>query len=58
MITICFYSKHPRYQLDCFTANLKQKIVRLLNSEGKNHRCLETDQGDQVSRVPPNKPKT
>ena len=47
----------PRYRLDFFPANLKQKVVRLLKSQVKNHSCRETGQSGQVPLVPPNKPK-
>ena len=47
----------PRYRLDFFHTNLKQKVVRLLKSEVKNYSCRETGQSGQVPLVPPNKPK-
>ena len=47
----------PRYRLDFFPANLKQKVVRLLKSEVKNQGCCETGQSGKVFLVPPNKPK-
>ena len=39
----------PRYRLDFFPANLKQKVVRLLKLKVKNHSCRETGQSGQVS---------
>ena len=47
----------PRYRLDFFPDNLKQKVVRLLKSQVKNHSCRETGQSGQVPLIPPNNPK-
>ena len=47
----------PRYRLDFFPANPKQKVVRLMKSELKNHSCCKTGQSGLVPLVPPNKPK-
>ena len=46
----------PRYRLDFFPDNLKQKVVRLLKSQVKNHSCSETGQIGQVPLIPPTKP--
>ena len=45
------------HRLDYFPANLKQKVVRLMKSQVKNHSSRETGQSGQGSLVPPNKPK-
>ena len=50
-------STNPRYRLNFFPENLKNKVRRLLKSEVKNHSCRETCQSVKVSLVPPNKPK-
>ena len=47
----------PRYKLNIFPENLKNKIKRLLKSEVKNHGCRETCQSVEVSLVPSKKPK-
>ena len=47
----------PRYKLNFFPENLKNKVKRLLKSEVKNHSCRETCQSVEVSLVPPEKPK-
>ena len=47
----------PRYKLNFFPENLKNKVKRQLKSEVKNHSCRETCQSVEVSLVPPKKPK-
>ena len=47
----------PRYRLDFFSDNLRQKVVRILKSQVKNHSCRETGQSGQVPLIPLNKPK-
>ena len=47
----------PKYKLNFFPKNLKNKVKRLLKSEVKNHSCRETCQSVEVSLVPPEKPK-
>ena len=47
----------PRYKLNFFPENLKNKVKRLLKSEVKNHSCRETCQSVEVFLVPPIKPK-
>ena len=46
-----------RYLLVFFPANIKQKVVRLLKSQVKNHKCRDTGQSGQVPLLPPNNPK-
>ena len=55
LLTTAFDS---RYRLDFFPANLKQKVVRLLKSQVKNHSYREASQSGQVPLVPPNKRKS
>jgi len=47
----------PRYKLNFFSENLKNKVKRLLKLEVKNHSCRKTCQNVEVSLVPPKKPK-
>ena len=47
----------PRYKLNFFPENLKNKVKRLLKSEVKNHSCRETCKSVEVSLVLPEKPK-
>ena len=47
----------PRYKLNFFPENLKNKVKRLLKSEVKNHSCRETCKSVEVSLVPPEKLK-
>ena len=47
----------PRYKLNFFPKNLKNKVKRLLKSEVKNHSCRETCKIVEVSLVLPEKPK-
>ena len=44
----------PRYRLDFFSDNLRQKVVRILKSQVKYHSCR---QSGQVPLIPLNKPK-
>ena len=47
----------PKYKLNFFPENLKNKVKRLLKSEVKNHSCRETCKSVEVFLVLPEKPK-
>ena len=47
----------PRYKLNFFPENLKNKVKRLLKLEVKNHSCLETCQNVEVFLVQHKKPE-
>ena len=60
IIVTCFYSQKLLIHSNYLTFSLlifKQKVVRLLKSQVKNHSCRESSQSGQVSLGPPNKPK-
>ena len=42
----------PRYRLDFFLANLKQKVVRILKSEVQNHKCCDPGPKGSKAQIP------